>query len=67
MTPTELTVGVLLGALGLGYFVYGRRQRRAMPFLSGLGLFVIPYAIDPVPGQLVAGAVLLTLPAFFKF
>lgn len=67
-TETSLIGGVLFGAFGLGYFVYGKRQRQrqAMPLVCGLGLMLFPYFVDSTPWMLVDGAVLLLLPWFIR-
>jgi hypothetical protein len=38
MNETNLLWGLLFGSVGLGFFVYGRRQKAVVPFLCGLGL-----------------------------
>lgn len=65
-TETSLIGGVLFGAFGLGYFVYGKRQRQSMPLVCGLGLMLFPYFVDSAPWMLVDGLVLLLLPWFIR-
>ena len=36
-------VYVLFGAIGLGYFVYGKRQKKFVPLICGVGLMGYPY------------------------
>ena len=62
MDQTTLLVGVIAGAIGVGYFVYGKKQQRIMPIVCGLGLIVAPYAIGPLWGQLTACAIMVALP-----
>jgi hypothetical protein len=38
MNTSTLMWGVILGAIGLGFFTYGRRQKAVIPLLSGIGL-----------------------------
>lgn len=59
--------GLLFGTLGIGYFVYGRRQRMAMPLVSGIALMAFPYFVSNIFLLLVVGAALLALPFLFKF
>jgi hypothetical protein len=62
MDESTLFVGMIAGAIGVGYLVYGKKQQRVMAYISGVGLIVLPYLIDPLWGQLAACAVLVVLP-----
>jgi len=66
MNESTMVAAVLFSAIGFGYFIYGRKQRRTVPFLSGIGLFAIPYLIDSNLLLMCAGAVLLALPFLVK-
>ncbi len=57
---------VLFGAIGLGYFVYGRKQKRAMPWVSGIGLMVVPYFVSGTFTMIAVGAILVALPYFVR-
>lgn len=46
MSGTTLFLGLLLGSIGTGYFMYGKKQRRLIPMISGTGLFVLPYLVQ---------------------
>lgn len=54
------------GAIGLGFFVYGRRQRMAVPFFSGVGLMVVPYFIHSLWLLLLSGIILMALPYYIR-
>jgi hypothetical protein len=45
LSGSSLLLGVLFGSVGLGFFIYGRRQRAVVPLLCGLALMVVPYFI----------------------
>ena len=62
MDTTTLLLGVLLSSIGLGFMIYGRRQRSISPFLCGLGLMLIPYVIDDTRLLMVAGFALTAVP-----
>ena len=63
---TTLVWAVLFGAVGLGYFVYGRRQRQAMPFVAGLGLMAFPYFVEGALATALIGLLLVAMPMFVK-
>ncbi|MDH3642850.1 MAG: hypothetical protein OES38_12190 [Gammaproteobacteria bacterium] len=66
MDESKLLWGLLFGAVGIGYLVYGRRQRILMPFLAGVGLLGFPYFVDDTGVLLLLGVVLVALPFVVK-
>ena len=66
MDESKLLWGLLFGAVGIGYLVYGRRQRVLMPFLAGVGLLGFPYFVDNTGILLLVGVVLIALPFVVK-
>lgn len=67
MNVAQLFFGVVAGAVGLGYIVYGRRQAKLIPIVSGLLLCGYSYFIESWVWLSVAGTVLLAAPFFFDF
>ena len=65
MSAATLFAGLLFGAVGMGAFAYGRKQRRALPFLIGVALMVYPYFFDDAWLLYGIGAVLIA--ALFMF
>ena len=63
----SFVVYVLYGAVGLGYFVYGKRQKMLVPLFCGLGLMGFPYFVSDATMLVVIGCVLLGLPFFVKY
>ncbi len=53
---------VVFGAVGTGYFVYGKKQGNLWALLSGIGLCIFPYFVADFFLQLAVGTVLLALP-----
>lgn len=43
MTTTSVLIYVILGSLGLSYFMYGKAQRKIVALISGVGFSVAPY------------------------
>ena len=62
MTPATLAIGMLTGAVGVGYFIYGKRQTKFAPLLAGMALCVYPYFVDSVLWLVVIGALLMAAP-----
>jgi hypothetical protein len=67
MTGTTLAIGILTGAIGVGYFMYGKRQTKFVPLLAGMALCVYPYFVDSALWLVVIGAVLLAAPFVVDF
>jgi hypothetical protein len=67
MSTSSLLWGVLFGAIGLGFFVYGKRQRVVVPLACGLALMLFPYFISNTILLVAVGVVLMAIPYFFRF
>jgi len=67
MSATSLMIGVFTGAIGVGYFMYGKRQAKFVPLIAGMMLCVYPYFVDGVLWLLVIGAVLMAAPFVIDF
>jgi len=63
---SQLIWGMLFGAIGLGYFVYGKRQRAVVPLLTGISLFIFPYFVSNTYLLVVTGVALSALPYFVR-
>ena len=64
--PSVFVWIVLFGALGLGFFVYGTRQRAIVPLFSGVALLVFPYFISNVYLLVIVGIAFIALPYFVR-
>ena len=56
--------GVIFGSVGLGFFIYGRKQQAIVPLAVGIALFVAPYVIPNLYLLLLVGVTLIVLPYF---
>ena len=66
MSTALLLWGVVFSSIGLGYFVYGKRQRAPVPLVVGLALMTYPYFIGD-PWLLVGvGTALTAVPYFVR-
>jgi hypothetical protein len=61
---SQLAWGMLFGAIGLGFFIYGKRQRAPVPLLTGVALSVFPYFVSNTYLLVLIGAALVALPYF---
>ena len=57
----------MFSVIGLGFFVYGTRQRAAVPFAVGVALFIFPYFVSNVYLLIAIGVVLMAIPYYFRF
>jgi hypothetical protein len=65
-SEASIVWSVLFGAVGVGYFIYGRKQNRVVPLLSGIGLMVVPYFIDGATMMVAICVALMALPYFVR-
>jgi hypothetical protein len=58
--------GLFFGSIGLGFFIYGRKQRAVVPMICGLALMVFPYFVSNTILLVGIGAVLIAIPYFLR-
>jgi hypothetical protein len=58
--------GTLFGGIGLGFFLYGKKQKAIIPLVTGITLSVFPYFISDVFILVAAGSALIALPYFVR-
>ena len=58
--------GVIFGSIGLGFFVYGKKQKAVIPLLCGIVLMVLPYFIPNIYILVLSGIVLIAAPFFIR-
>lgn len=56
----------LVSSVGLGLFLYGKKQKAVVPLVCGIGLMVIPYFISNTALLVGAGATLASIPYFIS-
>ncbi|MEO7207164.1 MAG: hypothetical protein ABI145_10320 [Steroidobacteraceae bacterium] len=66
MNTSSLFWGLLFGSIGLGFLIYGRRQRAVVPLLCGLGLMVFPYFVSNNLLLVAIGVALIAIPYFVR-
>jgi hypothetical protein len=66
MNTAELLWGVLFSSIGLGYFIYGRKQGKMIPLLCGVVLMAYPYFMPNVAALVIIGAIFAAVPYFIR-
>ena len=62
----SLILNVVFSAIGMGYFVYGKRQKALIPVLCGVGLMVYPLFVSQALLMILTGAGLMLVPRYLK-
>jgi hypothetical protein len=66
LDTSSLLWGLLFGSIGLGFLIYGRKQRAVVPLVCGLALMIFPYFVSNTILLITIGVVLIALPYFFR-
>ena len=66
METAQIVWGMLFGAIGAGYMVYGKRQRAIVPLACGLALMLFPYFVTSTWGLVLIGAALMAIPYYVR-
>jgi hypothetical protein len=65
-STSTLMWGMIFGSIGLGFFIYGKKQKSIIPLISGIVLMVVPYLISNIYALILLGIVLVALPYFIR-
>jgi hypothetical protein len=57
---------LLFGSIGLGYFIYGKKQRSSVPLICGLALMLFPYFVSNIMLLVGVGVLLVIIPYFLR-
>jgi hypothetical protein len=57
---------LLFGSVGFGFFLYGRKQKAAVPLVCGIALMVFPYFVSDIAVLVAIGGALIAMPYFVK-
>ena len=66
MNTATLLWGLLFGSIGLGYFLYGKKQSAMVPLACGLGLMIFPYFVENTTLMVLVGGGLSIIPYFIR-
>ena len=67
MNTSSLLWGLLFGSIGLGFFLYGKKQKAPVPLACGLALIVFPYFVSNTILLVTIGVALIAIPYFVRF
>ncbi|MBJ8442271.1 amino acid transport protein [Acinetobacter bereziniae] len=66
MNSNALFLGLIFSSIGLGYFIYGKKQKMTMPFICGIALMIFPYFIENNLLISAIGMILSLIPWFIR-
>jgi hypothetical protein len=66
MSEARLLWGLLFSSVGVGFFLYGKRQRSVVPLVCGLALCIYPYFVANVIATVAVGIALVSIPYLFR-
>ena len=66
MDTSSLLWGLLFGSIGLGFFIYGRRQKTVVPLVCGVVLMIFPYFVSNTILLVMLGLALIAIPYFVR-
>lgn len=66
LSTTLLLLGVLFSSIGVGFMIYGRRQRAVVPMVCGLCLLVVPYFFSSALLLFLVGSAFVAVPYFVR-
>ena len=54
------------GAIGAGYFIYGKNQKSPVPLVCGVALFIFPYFVPNAWLLVLIGLAIMAVPYFWR-
>ena len=66
ISTSTLLMGVIFGAIGLGFFVYGKKQKAIIPLFCGIVLMILPYFIPNIYILILSGIIIVTITYFIR-
>jgi hypothetical protein len=66
LETSQLLWGLLFSMIGVGFFMYGKRQKALAPLLCALGLMIYPYFISNSYVLVIIGVALIAIPYFMS-
>ncbi|MEH6356940.1 MAG: hypothetical protein V7760_13095 [Marinobacter sp.] len=64
MDTTNLILGLIFSSIGIGYFIYGRKQANMVTRYCGIALVLYPYLVTDTLALVAVGVGLMLVPRF---
>ena len=65
-STSSMLWGTLFGGVGLGYFIYGKKQGAIVPLVTGILLSVFPFFVTNPYLIVLVGCLLIAVPYFVR-
>jgi len=65
-STAQLMWGMLFGSIGVGFAIYGRKQRAPVPLATGVALMMYPFFVSNSYLLVLIGVALCALPYFVR-
>ena len=62
----SLILGLIFSSIGVGYCIYGKKQRNLVAFLAGIFLIGLPYATGNNAALVILSLIIMVLPKYIK-
>ncbi|EAZ98887.1 hypothetical protein [Marinobacter sp. ELB17] len=66
MDATQLIMGLVFSSIGVGYFIYGRKQSNIVTRYCGIALILYPYLVADTLALVAVGIGLMLVPRFVE-
>lgn len=64
--PGTIFVMLIFGSIGMGYFIYGKKQQKYVPLTIGIALMVYSYFVSSITWNVIIGIVLSIIPMLIR-
>lgn len=61
-----LLISLIFSSIGVGYFIYGKKQQHTVARYAGIGLMIYPYFVTAAPAMIITGLALMCAPRFIS-
>ena len=61
-----LLISLVFSSIGLGYLIYGKKQKHTVAFYAGLALMIYPYLVSSSTMLFAIGIALMFAPKFIR-
>jgi hypothetical protein len=66
VSTSSLLWGLLFSSIGVGFFIYGKKQQALVPLVCGLALMIFPYFVSNSMIIVLVGLLLVAIPYFVR-